>query len=262
VPESPLQTAIDDADEKNDEEHDGTYAPYSDFQLFRDWFKSLSHWPRALISLDTDGNIVKFIATQNLNIRSISVPSPLKAARQASLEATLKSFCKDAEEVEAARDWIREAAKRRGHAPLLARFLAGSKDEGWTEMFTGAVHCECALACMVKGQPHLRKLGVSKRCCFACLKFLEKMQAFEVPPTHGKVYPWTPPIETPMEVKKHVLDELKSVLQDAIESGRKRRDSHAGSDADHTEGGELRTVRKAKAKAEDLPADFAKLLQD
>ncbi|KAG8842262.1 hypothetical protein FRB96_005781 [Tulasnella sp. 330] len=254
VLESATPIVLDDADE----EHDGTYPPHNDLALFRDWFKSLSQWPRAIISLDTDGDIVRFITTRDLEIKAIPVPTPPCANQQASLEATLSSFCDKAEDVVTARKWLRDAGEKRSHP--LARILAGDNDESWSTSFRGTVHCECALACMVSGKPHLKKIGVSKRCCFACFKFLEKIDAFDTPPTHGKVYAWTPPNEATAEVKAYVLSELQAVLKAAIDSGRRRTDSHAGSDAGHPEGDKPPTGKKLEE--EDLGAEFEDLFQD
>lgn len=96
-----------------DEEHEETYSSYSDFQLFRNWLKSLSQWERVLSSLESKGGLADLIKTQGVAIHRVAVPVPHHHNLQASLERTLISFCDKADEIAEARVWLRKAAASR-----------------------------------------------------------------------------------------------------------------------------------------------------
>ncbi|RPD68466.1 hypothetical protein L226DRAFT_473340, partial [Lentinus tigrinus ALCF2SS1-7] len=76
-------------------------------------------------------------------------------------------------------------------------------------------------------------IGVSKKCCFMCYQLSSALMGrnagkhFELPRTHGRIFPWDPP---PFGDIEPVLEELAKalvaqVLQHAQEQGRQVADA-------------------------------------
>ncbi|RPD55784.1 hypothetical protein L226DRAFT_577001 [Lentinus tigrinus ALCF2SS1-7] len=113
------------------------------------------------------------------------------------------------------------------------------------------VHAEAGLMALANGEPSLWNdnrvpkdvhhilmndplpIGVSKKCCFMCYQLSTALMGgnagkrFELPGTHGRIFPWDPP---PFGDIEPVLEELAKalvdqVLQHAQEQGRRVADA-------------------------------------
>lgn len=81
-------------------------------------------------------------------------------------------------------------------------------------------------------------IGVSVRCCYTCNLFIDKLspsrgghQAKMVTTTHGKIYPWTPPPDTPNNVKAAILDNLLFHLTKVLDEESRQLSSERASDS-------------------------------
>ncbi len=125
------------------------------------------------------------------------------------------------------------------------------------EQFEAFVHCECALAVIMRDRiSGPLEIGVSKDCCWPCLQFLSRYSRkpgdIVVSGTHGKIYrSWMLPPGIPQDIGRQIEEcarqEFLSWL--IFLNSRRTSDSHADSDSSHTDEEEDLEAR-AKLKAE------------
>ncbi len=131
--------------------------------------------------------------------------------------------------------------------------ITGGRREG--EAF---VHCECALAVMMRDRvPGTLEIGVSKDCCWPCLEFLGRYSNIPgkivVSATHGKTYhSWLFPPNAPPEISRKMEERARRefVHWFLALNGRRRSYSHAeSSDSEHQRDSEEEDELKLLARS-------------
>ncbi|KAG8937532.1 hypothetical protein FRC00_004358 [Tulasnella sp. 408] len=205
--------------------------------VVRGWLQSITQWYHAVQDL-CDGETVRAAVQHGFSVNATTAARPQLPHRQRSLISTLLSLQRPKNwSLEQARDAIKakatqlvqsmELQPRAGAIATDAKvvpstihdrqlkalqILADFSEEAvqeWEEAFEGWVHCEADLACrMFLDDKNICEglIGFSQRCCFYCDFVLSSFHShFKGAPSHGKIYPWAPPPETPGFVKQQVI---------------------------------------------------------
>jgi len=116
------------------------------------------------------------------------------------------------------------------HEPHFAKLNANhnSSRKMWDgkHTFTGSVHCEAIVALdLVKRLKHLNSkqlplIGVSRRCCFVCARFLHEIYSCYFPEFDdlsvareaNRVWPVSLPEETDISIVNKIVDQLRDLL--------------------------------------------------
>ncbi|KAG9029753.1 hypothetical protein FS837_003481 [Tulasnella sp. UAMH 9824] len=180
--------------------------------VVRGWLQLVTRWYHAVQDL-CDGETVRAAVQHGFSVNATTTPRPQLPRRQRSLISTLLSLQRPKIwSLEQTRDAIKTKAtqvmqsmKLQPRVGAIAtdakavpstihdqqlkalQILADFSEEAvreWEEAFEGWVHCEADLACRMYVDD---KNGA---------------------PSHGKVYPWAPPPETPGFVKEQVIFNL------------------------------------------------------
>ncbi|KAG8923992.1 hypothetical protein FRC01_012079 [Tulasnella sp. 417] len=212
--------------------------------VVRGWLQFVTRWYHAVQDL-CDGETVRAAVQHGFVISATTAALPQLPHRQRSLVSTLWSLqqpkkwtveqardaikAKATELVQAMKPQTREEATATDAQPARGapstihdrqlkalRILADFSEETiqqWEEAFEGCVHCEADLACRMYLEDRdicEDLIGVSKRCCFCCdSALLAFYPHFNGVSSHGTVWHWAPPPETPEFVKEAVIFDLK-----------------------------------------------------